>query len=190
MAPSTTDWIAAAALSTAAVGTVGTLLTGLIQISNERSTRRRDEARARESDRRAQAMCISAWAWSPWGPEGITDVTLLNASESPVYCAVVSVVMIAGSGPRDGLDVRRDMPDCQAAVSVIPPGKSYTPVGAEWRATGGTPGVEIAFTDGAGVHWVRSADGKLRELGSEPWEYYSINPEESCTPGDEPWSED
>jgi hypothetical protein len=36
------------------------------------------------------------------------------------------------------------------------------------------PAVEISFTDRSGVHWLRSADGTLREIDRPPVEHYGI----------------
>jgi hypothetical protein len=37
------------------------------------------------------------------------------------------------------------------------------------------PGVEIAFTDRGGVHWLRAGDGSLREVEAEPVEFYGLH---------------
>jgi hypothetical protein len=174
MSPSTTDWVGAAAAGVAAVGTVGTLIAGLVQIGNERSARRRDEEEARQHARRAQAVLVSAWP-APGSLPDRTGVALLNGSESPVYRAVASLVMIQGAGPHDGLELRGDqLRQLQSPLALIPPGRSYTSVSEGWKGMMRRPGVELAFTDGAGLHWLRSADGTLSELSSAPADYYDM----------------
>jgi hypothetical protein len=181
---STTDWISAAAVSVAAVGTVGTLIAGLVQIGSERSARHRDEDAALARERRAQAALVSAWPTAPTGSER-TQIALLNNSESPVYRVIVSLVMIQGSGPRDGRQLRDHLRQYQTSLALIPPGRSSTSVAAGWAGMSRRPGVELAFTDRAGVHWIRSADGVLTELASAPVEYYDITPPLSWgTPAD------
>jgi hypothetical protein len=36
-------------------------------------------------------------------------------------------------------------------------------------------GVELAFTDRAAVHWVRSADGDLTEIDKAPVDHYDLH---------------
>jgi hypothetical protein len=59
-------------------------------------------------------------------------------------------------------------------LSVIPPGRHYTSVPGGWGAMTARPAVEISFTDRSGVHWLRSADGTLREIDRPPVEHYGI----------------
>jgi hypothetical protein len=59
-------------------------------------------------------------------------------------------------------------------VAVIPPGEHHTTLAPGWAGMGRRPGVEVAFTHRAGVHWLRSADGRLRRIGSPPAHYYRL----------------
>jgi hypothetical protein len=43
-----------------------------------------------------------------------------------------------------------------------------------WGGMSRRPGVELAFTDRAGVHWVRCADCNLVEIRQPPVEYYDL----------------
>lgn len=182
--PSTTDWIVAVASGVAAVGTVGTLIAGLIQIGNERSARRRDEQSTRARERRAQAVLVSAWPMEAAGGER-TTIALLNSSESPVYRAIACLVMIQGAGPREGRELQDHLRRYQASLALVPPGKSYTSVAGGWAGMSRRPGIELGFTDAAGIHWLRSADGSLSELVSAPADYYDITPPLSWeTPSD------
>jgi hypothetical protein len=65
--------------------------------------------------------------------------------------------------------------DRHRTLSVIPPGTSYTWVGGGWGAMMARPGVEVAFTDRAGVHWLRSPDGVLTEIPEAPTDYYGLD---------------
>jgi hypothetical protein len=49
------------------------------------------------------------------------------------------------------------------------------------------PGVEVAFTDRGGVHWLRSAGGELTEIDRPAVEYYDIDgPHDWRVPDGEP----
>lgn len=150
----------------AALGTVGTLAVVIWQRHQER-------AAARARDRRAQAERVSGWLLED-GEHG-TPLRLSNRSEEPIYRAVVSLVLVQGAGPRTGLELRGlDLAGYQRFFSVIPPGVSRSSLAGGWAGMGRRPGLEIAFTDRAGVHWVRFADGSLTEVASSPPEYYEL----------------
>jgi type II secretory pathway pseudopilin PulG len=157
----------------AALGTVAAVIVALWQVYREREARMRQEREALERERRAQAERISAWPFE-WG-EGQTAIVLLNRSEEPVYRAVASLVMIQGAGPRSGKEIEvLELRGWQETLSVIPPGKYYAPVAGGWAGMMRRPGAELAFTDRAGVHWLRSADGSLAAIDQPPVEYYGL----------------
>lgn len=175
----TTDWITAAGTVLAAVGTVLAFIVAFVQIRTERHARQRQEADTRRKERREQAERVSAWLFGP-DLETIQPVALLNGSAEPVYRAVVWMVFIQGAGPQTGKEAaalyreQRTWPFYNA-LSVIPPGRSYTSVGGGWGAMTARPGVEVAFTDRAGVHWLRSPDGVLTEIPEAPTDYYGFD---------------
>jgi hypothetical protein len=183
---SITDWIVAIGTAVAAIGTAGTLIAGLIQIGNERSARRRDELTMQARERRAQAARVSAWPIAASSSER-TSIALLNGSESPVYRAIASLVMIQGAGPREGRELQDYLRQYQTSLALIPPGKFFTSVAGGWAGMSRRPGIELAFTDAAGIHWLRSADGSLSELALAPADHYRITPPLSWeTPTDTP----
>lgn len=170
----TADWVTAGASVFAAVGTVGAFIAALVQIKREREARKRVEREARDRERRAQAEQISAW---PTGDddEHRTPIALLNRSGEPVYRAVVTLVFIQGAAPRTGREVYElGMRSYSKPVSVIPPGRYETAVAGGWGALTARPGIELAFTDRAGIHWLRDADGALSELPDAPLAYYGV----------------
>jgi hypothetical protein len=174
------EWLAGIGTGVAALGTVGTLIAALWQINVERRARQHLEQQAELRERRAQAEGISAWPASR-GPtasersievnENRTWIALLNRSEEPVYRAVASLVLIQGAGPRTGKETR---PEYRATLGVILPGQYYIDVAGGWAGMSARPGVEIAFTDRAGVHWVRFADGAVTEIEKAPVDYYEL----------------
>jgi hypothetical protein len=161
-----TDWIAAFSATAAAVGTVGTLGAALVQIKTERDERKRLARRMAEREQRRQAETISGWLADD--AEMRTSIALSNQSEAPVYMAIVSLVMVQGSGPRFGEEMGSHLGGYRATLSVIPPGRCFTTVEGGWGGMSKRAGVEIAFTDTAGRHWIRRANGALEELEREP----------------------
>lgn len=178
---STAEWLSAWATVIAAVGTVGALIAALVQIARERASRLR-------SERVAQASRVSAWYVSD--DEHGSDVTLLNDSEEPVYRALIFLVMIQGAGPTTGKQITKDGPmDLWRAFGVLPPGRYYATLAAGRRGMMRQAGVEIAFTDRSGAHWVRRANGALLELSQAPVDHYAIPlPIPWATPSDVPSS--
>src|SRR5207245_7221638 len=108
---------------------------------------------------------------------GRTGIDLFNSSQMPIYGLVVGIVFIQGAGPetletRLALDSKSAMP--LTAVSILPPGtfRVWIP-GTGWSSImSGRAGAEVAFTDRAGRHWIRRADGELVELHETPLEYF------------------
>jgi hypothetical protein len=178
---SAADWLAAIGTGVGALVTVGTLIVALRQINTERQARQRLERQAEQQNRRAQAERLSAWpalrapgsvSEEPVDEEvGSTWIAILNRSEEPVYWAIVSLVLVQGAGPRTG---KETPPGYRETLSIIPPGKHYASVAPFLPGMNARPGVELAFTDRAGVHWVRSANGALTEIDTVPIDYYEL----------------
>lgn len=166
-----TDWITAVGTGLAAIGTVGAFIAALVQIKREREARKRLEREAEQRDRRARAERMSAW---PYTDRRSTEILLSNPSEQPVYRAVASLVMIQGDGPGSGKELEPHHAGYRATLALIPPGEWRTTVDVGWDGLSGRPDVELAFTDRAGVHWVRCADGSLVEISRPPVEYYDL----------------
>lgn len=139
------------------------------------------ERRARRSEsRKAQARKISAWI-SRLAPSGPGEAVALNSSDSPVYRFLIFLVLAEGAGPRTGEELvgsasdkleQRGLP---GSMLVLPPGRQTVSL-PEW--TGGgmhrRPGVEIAFTDASGQHWIRRVDGRLEEIKTEAVAHYHL----------------
>jgi hypothetical protein len=56
-------------------------------------------------------------------------------------------------------------------LCVLPPGRHYTWVKRAPTVVFRRYGVELAFTDRAGVHWRRTVSGALTELEKRPADY-------------------
>lgn len=157
----------------------GTLIAALYQINSERKRRHETEQEALRRHRRQQAEAISGW------PDGrslpSTPLILLNRSDQPVYEIVATLVMIQGGGARRGED---QLPaEFRKTLSVLPPGRWRVEVAGGWAGMSARPGLELAFTDRSGVHWVRRANGVLQEISEAAIDYYGLGrPQELAIP--------
>lgn len=178
-------WTAFGALAAvvAAVGTIAAFAIAFYQISIERSARRKDERSAIATEQVTQARKISGWIGgtrpTAWGltTSGVppTPATLLNASDEPVYQVVAWLVLIQGAGPQTGEQMREVAPDSAAALATLPPGRFVVSLPGDWGGMMARPGVEIAFTDAAGRHWIRRANGLLDQILDDPVEHYAMS---------------
>jgi hypothetical protein len=170
----------------ASIGTVGALGAALIQINTERTRRHQQEAQKREDDHRAPAMLVAGLiipqTQSPDdGEPARTPICLMNNAYAPVYRLVAGIVSVRGDGPQaieDILQARQPgQPVPVTTISILPPGNSQVWIKNTERSgiADGRAGVEIAFTDLQGSHWIRRATGKLDEITSEPFEYYATH---------------
>jgi hypothetical protein len=174
MASVFTDHLAAWGTAASAVGTVATLTFLVIQLAIDRAAQR-------QRLKRDQAESVSAWFGSEWlhhDPDRTTQrIELLNASRQPVYQMVALLVGFRGVGAPEP---DRTVPAkdqyggyYMQTLSVLPPGTHYTTVPAPPMVMFRRYGVELAYTDRAGVHCRRSADGGLTQIKS-PRDYYEV----------------
>ena len=178
-------WTAFGALGAvvAAAGTLLLIFVAFQQIRNERSARLKAEQSALASQRTAQAQRISGWIGGDlrsFGEEpeldrGLlaTPATLHNGSSEPVYQVLVWLIIFYGSGPRTG-EEQEPKPENPATLATLPPGTYLVPLPSDWVGMYRHPGVEVAFTDAAGRHWVRRATGVLQEIPEDPVHHYGI----------------
>jgi hypothetical protein len=171
----------------AAVGTVGALGAALLQIRGERRHRLDAEHRRRMAEHLEQARLIAAYKGEeehpegrPSGSEGRTALYLANNSPEPVYSVLAGLVFIQGAGPRtieESLKLNTSQYHRLGPVIVINilAGGLYRAWlrGTGWDAIlSGRAGVEVAFTDRAGIHWIRRASGHLEELPESALEHF------------------
>jgi hypothetical protein len=167
-----------------AVGSIGTFLAFVVAffaIVIERLERSR-------ASRRRQAEQISGWldveSYGCPSPRG-SVATVLNGSGQPVYHVIVWLVSLqGGGGPATGEEVARSIqaePESDAwertrpeTLSVLPPGMSVVCLPDWLGGMHSVPAVEIAFTDAAGRHWIRRAEGELQKISKEPAFHYGI----------------
>lgn len=123
---------------------------------------------------------MSAWHADVRTLEGGNQRSVLalsNHSDEPVYDAVVVLVLIQGAGARTGEEIAKSDHLIHAYVrrlAVVPPGLWQVEVEAGWGGMYRAPGAEVAFTDRAGVHWVRRATGSLQEIDTPADDHYHL----------------
>ena len=184
----------------AAIGTVGTLVAALSQISNERKRRLSADEQLRIAKHLEQARLVAAYMGEQEKPEGEeasldkgrTAVYLTNNSPEPVYSVVVGIVFLRGAGPKT-LEELLDLIKPEyggkgpvTTVSIVPTGLYRVWIrGTGWaELLAAAPGmlrirrvgVDVAFTDRAGAHWIRRATGQLQELDEPPMQYFALLP--------------
>jgi hypothetical protein len=133
----------------------------------------RGERRMRTpAEPRAQAERVSVWPEPKADPQ---PIALLNRSDEPVYEAVATFVFIDGSGPTRGEEVSPELAARRVRVGMIPPGRWRACVDGGWDGMYSRLGVEVAFTDSAGAHWVRRADGRLEQIPRSAPDYFGLS---------------
>jgi hypothetical protein len=176
--------VAIAAVATLLVGIAGVLI-AYLTLSNQTATESQAQAQRQSAERRDQAEQVSAApiagregvpiSHEPDGRE-VTRVGLYNRSNVPVYNAVVTLVLVQGAGPHAAVELTDPSlrSEFQRYLTAIPPGEFETQVSAGWGGMYRRPGIELAFTDHAGHHWIRYASGQLVEIKQEPSQYYKL----------------
>lgn len=167
------------------VGSVGIVLTlgaTVWQVGHEARLRRRERYRA-------QAVGVSAWYRGPRtdsrtheDPFGESLLTISNRSDQPIYEVVVTTVFIQGAAPRTGEEWVHHGE--RGGYRSMPRGCVFGTVGpGQWSATvksGDSPmqgrlGCEIGFTDAAGRHWIRRANGRLEGIRQSAIDHYGLS---------------
>jgi hypothetical protein len=169
----------------AALGTVGTLFWAVFNGLELRRQADGDRRQANAEKVLDQARRVSAWAEVLKEPDFpyARRLNLTNSSAEPIYEVVVYLVWVQGSAPGTGEAIeshyrpsRGDISRVRAIVQVLPPGNYWLKVpGPTNSPMQGRLGVEVAFTDGAGRHWVRRVPtGNLQRLDATPVQHYGI----------------
>ena len=153
----------------AALGTVfATLLTAL-NLRREAQWRREDERQRSENEKREQAARITAWILTDQksGKTKEDIIRISNQSFSPAYRCVATFVINEQNGSHYPAEYRR-------ILTALPPGEWQLTAPRGWRGMSARPGVEIAFTDAHGVHWLRNAVGQLHESPIDAIKHYGV----------------
>ena len=145
-----------------AIGTAGATLIATITLALEAWWRRSDK-------RKEQAVRITAWVLTNQKSDQKTEdiIRISNQSFSPAYRCVATFVINEQDGRHFPQEYRR-------IITAIPPGEWQLAAPKGWRGIFARPGVEIAFTDAHGVHWIRNAAGKLRKSRTPAIKHYGV----------------
>lgn len=146
-----------------------------------------DRARRSEDERMAQAAKVAAWISDAGEPvmtmeqmEALGDNrrpmqgVLLNWSDVPVYRVLVIPLFVKGAETESGEEAigRGAQPEM---FDLMAPGRSAFDFTGSFDPTQhADPGVELAFTDAAGRHWIRAASGSIRQLREQPLVHYGL----------------
>jgi len=176
----------------AAVGTVGTLLWAVfngLELRRQTDADRREatairhEANAEKQVEQARRVC--GWATSlgsqpMGGPRPYAHrIRFSNSSAEPVHGLVAYLVWVQGAGPRTGEEMQSHdayYRSRRVIVQILPPGNYVLTLdGPTNMVPQGRLGLEVAFTDSAGRHWVRRVpSGELERLDAPPVKHYGI----------------
>lgn len=145
-----------------AIGTAGATLIATITLALEAWLRRSDK-------RKELAANITAWILTNQRSDQKTEdiIRISNHSFSPVYRCVATFVINEQNGSHYPAEYRR-------ILTALPPGEWQLVAPKGWGGMHYRPGVEIAFTDAHGVHWIRNAAGQLRESPIDAIKHYEI----------------
>jgi len=136
-----------------------------------------EETRHRvEQEHRDQAERVSAW-WdgTDHGPEMRERVYIINSSTELVYDVAIFVVFVQGGGPPSGENLMRlGIGTNKAFLSVLPPGHWSVTTSSGGSVPNRHLGVEVAFTDRHGTHWVRRSSGTLTENDQSAFAHYHV----------------
>jgi hypothetical protein len=150
------------------VGSIGTVAAFIGLVYQVGSAQAKDRERAK----REQAERISGWPTN--GDTSATPLALINSSPEPVYEVVVGMVMVQGGGALHLEEMRDGQAPYRRTLLVLPPGNWHVNVPGGWAGMSARPGVEIAFTDRSGGHWIRRSNGVLDEINAPAIEYLKL----------------
>ena len=192
--PNAVDW-GNLATWVAGIATVLTLWFGIYQWATLRRDALNERSLKLQYEKIAQARRIFAWLLLDPRSGHARGIGIGNSSAEPVYAVVVHYVYMDGHHPGSGEEtewrIRQTMhegpPEIRKAIqeAAVPPIQQFRavvqtlPPGNYWVVKPqqmDNPGLEIAFTDGAGLHWVRRVTGELAERDTGAVDFHNIEP--------------
>lgn len=129
----------------------------------------------REAEKRKQASGVSTWLSNKmFGTRAHYKrqiIVLNNNSDAPIYNLVISIVD-ARNNDAKGEETPEEF---RRIIDASPPGQVFCFAPEGYNGMGFRPGVEIAFSDANGSHWVRRGNGILEILAENPFTHYRIS---------------
>lgn len=126
-----------------------------------------------EDEKRKQANGVSAWLSKKVFHSGhLTKpiIILNNNSDSPIYNVVISIVDAQNKNSM-GEETSEEL---RQTIDASPLGQRYCFAPKGYNGMNFHPGIEIAFSDANGVHWVRRGNGRLEILTDNPFAHYKV----------------
>lgn len=130
------------------------------------------------AERRAQAARVHGWLATTRAESESEDlppflVVLENRSDLPIYKALVEVV----DGRNPGVpELQKGLDELVSSADLVPPqSRLRLELPNFGGAMGWRPALQVAFTDGAGRHWIRHSFGPLVELERPAWVHKEID---------------
>ena len=164
------DYVQKLAPAASALGTIAAVVTSLYLAGRQGRDRRE-----------RQAEQITAWFVDYDGEQDRTDriytgLRVSNASTQAVYDLIAQTVGIEGSVRKTAVgDTEERNREHGALIGTVPPGLLTTRINAGSHGMHRRFGVEIAFQDAAGQHWIRGATGLLREADKHPVDLFNLS---------------
>jgi len=153
------------------LGSLATAMT-LIWLVIERDQLQKEK---REAEKRKQAAGVSTWLSSRMFGAKVhykrQVIILNNNSDSPIYSLVVSIVDARNTDAK-GEETPEEF---RRVIDASPPGQVFCSAPEGYSGMGFRAGVELAFSDANGNHWVRRGNGKLEGLAEDPFTHYNIS---------------
>lgn len=169
----------------AAVGTVGALVWALVSGIHLRRQTEFDKRAVELEKHREQASSIAGWPQIQ-RRRSSSGFFLSNSSKQPVFGLVVYFVWMhtdewhttgeeAEERSRKMIAEGRERSGAACSlIAILPPGQFFVNV-PDWLGNDDlVQGLEVAFTDASGRHWVRRSNGSLEQRMRPAIEHYGI----------------
>lgn len=194
-------WVGSIGGTIGAIGTIAALIWAVKSALDDSRQSRKLASDAEAANRTAeqeatkrQAQRVYGWHVPPAAPPSDSSALaslmtvgadkfslhLGNSSEEPVYEVVAYLVWVQGAAHRTGEEAEQydgqSIYDNRAVLQTLPPGRFVVKLnGPSDQPMQGQLGVELAFTDHAGRHWIRRATGALHKINDAPLSHYGVH---------------
>jgi hypothetical protein len=103
-------------------------------------------------------------------------IAVINGSQQLAYKVIASLVPVRGAiSPDFRKTVNRPLEAFRAYKGELPPGRTNLEVEYPGGGMFIRFAVELAFRDAGGRNWVRTADGELKRIQTEPADHYGLS---------------
>jgi hypothetical protein len=140
----------------------------------------RDSRRQRTEHERHQAELVTAWLETT-GDATTTGlvppvIAVVNGSQQLAYKVIASLVPVRGAiGPDFRQTAGRPLEGFRVYKGELPPGRTNLEVEYPGGGMFIRFAIELAFRDAGGRSWVRTAEGELKRIPTDPVEHYGLS---------------